>query len=153
MPWRAGRILDVEIGRPAWFSFFPPQGGEGENADTMTASFPYRLAAALGALFCTLAVGLGAYASHGAEGLAQSRLQTASLYLFLHGLALGVFALRHRGPWFALAFACWVAGCFMFCGSLVAAVLWQVPAAAAPFGGVAFMLGWLLLGAAALREK
>lgn len=119
----------------------------------MTVSLPYRIVAAVGAVFCAVAVGLGAYASHGAEGLAQSRLQTASLYLFLHGVALGVFALRHRGWLFASAFACWVAGCLAFCGSLVAATLWQAPTAAAPLGGGAFMFGWLLLAVAVLRKE
>ncbi len=120
--------------------------------ESMTTPLPYRLAAAIGALFCAMAVGLGAYAAHGVEGLAQSRLQTASLYLFLHGLALAVFALRHRGALFASAFSCWLVGCVAFCGSLVAAALWQASPMAAPFGGMAFMLGWLLLVIAMLRE-
>jgi len=119
----------------------------------MTTPTSFRLVAALGALFCAIAVGLGAYASHGAEGVAQARLETASLYLFLHGASLAVFASRHRGPVFALAFAGWLVGCLAFCGSLVAAALWQLPTAAAPFGGVAFMLGWLALAVALLREK
>jgi uncharacterized membrane protein YgdD (TMEM256/DUF423 family) len=126
---------------------------ERDNAGTMNTSLPYRIVAAIGAVSCAIAVGLGAYASHGVDGLAQSRLQTASLYLFLHGLALAVFALRHRGRLFASAFVCWIVGCLAFCGSLVAAALWQASTTTAPIGGVAFMFGWLLLGTAFLKEK
>lgn len=111
-----------------------------------------RIAAALGAVFCACAVALGAWSAHAAPEQAQARLDTATLYLFFHGLALAFFALRQRGFLSAISLVCWLAGCFLFCGSLVAAALWNAPVALAPFGGMAFMLGWLLQAVAAFRE-
>lgn len=113
----------------------------------------HRLAAALGAVFCALAVGLGAYAAHGAPEEARARLDTASLYLFFHGFALTVFALRQRGAWAGASLVLWLAGCAMFCGSLVAGALWGVSTALAPAGGIAFMLGWIARAVALLRSS
>lgn len=110
-----------------------------------------RIAAALGAVFCACAVALGAWSAHAAEEAARARLDTAALHLFFHGLALAVFALRQRGFLSAASLVCWLLGCFLFCGSLVAAALWNAPTTLAPFGGSAFMLGWLLQAVVALR--
>lgn len=112
-----------------------------------------RTAAAIGAVFCACAVGLGAWSAHAAPELARARLDTAVLYLFLHGMALALFALRQQGILSALSLACWLTGCVLFCGSLVAAALWNAPTALAPFGGMAFMLGWLVQAVVALRRK
>ncbi len=102
-----------------------------------------RYAAALGAVFCALAIGLGAYAAHAASQDAQARLDTAALHLFFHGFALAVFALRQCGFWAMASLVLWVAGCAMFCGSLVAGALWGASTALAPAGGIALMLGWI----------
>ena len=113
----------------------------------------HRLTAALGALFCALAIGLGAYAAHAASEIARGRLETASLHLFFHGFALAVFALRQRGFWAGASLALWIAGCVLFCGSLVAGALWGASTAFAPAGGIALMLGWLARAVALLRSR
>ena len=118
--------------------------GTGREPATPCAGPGRRFAAALGAALCAIAVGLGAYAAHAASDTARTRLDTAVLYLFLHGLALAVFALRQRGWLSAASLILWIAGCAGFCGSLVAAALWGAPTMFAPVGGIAFMLGWLL---------
>lgn len=112
-----------------------------------------RLAAALGAMFCALAIALSAYAAHAAPEVARARLDTAALHLFFHGFALAVFALRQHGLWAGLSLMLWIAGCVLFCGSLVAGALWGTSTALAPLGGIALMLGWLARAAALLRPE
>ncbi|MCX7556334.1 DUF423 domain-containing protein [Xanthomonadaceae bacterium JHOS43] len=113
----------------------------------------HRFAAALGAVFCAVAVGLGAYAAHAAPDVAKSRLDTAALHLFFHGFALAVFALRQRGRWASASLVLWLAGCISFSGSLVAGALWGASTAMAPIGGIAFMLGWLSCAMAMLQPN
>ena len=112
-----------------------------------------RLMAVIGTVLCAFALGLGAYAAHAVTGVAQSRLELASLYLFFHGLALAVFALRHEGRLAAASSILWLVGCLAFCGSLIGAALLGTSTALAPVGGSAFMLGWLLRGAAIWRAS
>ncbi|MBS7456422.1 DUF423 domain-containing protein [Coralloluteibacterium stylophorae] len=111
-----------------------------------------RLAAAAGALLCGLAVALGAYASHGAEGAAAVRLGLAALFAFGHGLALVLLAPRVRG-WGALVPLVLLAGVLLFSGSLVAAVLTGASTRLAPAGGGLLMLGWLVQAVASLRRR
>jgi uncharacterized membrane protein YgdD (TMEM256/DUF423 family) len=72
----------------------------------------------------------------------------ACLYAFGHGALLRVLAARagsrveQAGRWLLLL------GVVLFSGSLVGNVLWAWPTAAAPAGGVALIVGWLLLGIA-----
>ena len=124
-----------------------------ERTPTPDAPLGHRLAAALGAVFCACAVGLGAYAAHAASGVTQARLDSASLYLFFHGFALAVFALRQRGVWAVASLLLWVTGCVLFCGSLVAGALWGASTALAPAGGMAFMFGWLMRALAVWRSR
>lgn len=120
---------------------------------TIDVSPFHRLAASLGAVFCALAIGLGAYAAHAASEGAQARLDTASLHLFFHGFALAVFALRQGGFWAMASLVFWISGCAMFCGSLVAGALWGVSTAIAPAGGIALMLGWIARAVALWRSR
>lgn len=112
-----------------------------------------------------IAVALSAYASHAAQGAAQSRLQTAAIMAFGHGLALVVLAparLRttraalasptHGGPAIAanrtlsrLALCAMYLGVLLFSGSLVGNVLAQWPTMLAPLGGMLLIAGWLAL--------
>ena len=108
--------------------------------------------AALGAVCAALAVALAAYASHGAEGQAQSHLQTAALFAFGHGVALATLAPASAGRLRGLALGMLLAGMLLFSGSLAAGVLLGWPTAAAPLGGGLMILGWLLLAAGFLRR-
>lgn len=119
----------------------------------------FTLAAGLG----FLAVALGAFGAHGLSsrlaGLADGaqRLdwwRTAAHYHLAHalavGLAAGVCGETRAGRFACIAFA---VGVVLFSGSLYTMTLtgtrWL--GAITPIGGLAFLLGWALLGWAALR--
>ena len=106
------------------------------------------------------AVLLGAFGAHALAGVldAQGRelWRTASQYHFWHALALAlVFALPgHQRT------RCWAVGAFaigivLFSGSLYALALgaprWC--GAVTPFGGVAFVVGWVALGLSQARRS
>ncbi|NLO79767.1 MAG: DUF423 domain-containing protein [Xanthomonadaceae bacterium] len=108
-----------------------------------------------------LAVGAGAFGSHGLRNLvAPDRVEaweTAVLYHLVHGLALLVVALLHAWrPSKPLAWA-WgfmLLGVCLFSGSIYTIVLtgarWLGPVT--PLGGVTLMLSWLLLAWAGTRR-
>ena len=116
----------------------------------------HRLWIALGALAGLTAVGLSAWAAHGASAQQRPLMDSA---LTLHGwhalalLAVGLCAERRPGLLPHLAGAAFALGMLGFCGGLY----WHVFTGAsagrlAPFGGTTLMLGWALLLAAALRR-
>lgn len=114
---------------------------------------PARLLAAAGALLLAVAVALAAYAAHGADGTAQSRLQTAAAFAFGHGLALVALAPGVRA-WFAqLVLAVLLLGTVLFSGGVASSVLLGTGGAVAPFGGTLLIAGWLAWAAAALRGR
>ena len=112
-----------------------------------------------GSLFALLAVAAGAFGAHGLENrLDQNHLEyfkTAAQYQMYHALALlavaWVGAYRHSRK-AAAAGSCFIAGIFIFAGTLYALALggpkWL--GAITPIGGVLFMVGWLLLLIAAM---
>jgi uncharacterized membrane protein YgdD (TMEM256/DUF423 family) len=112
----------------------------------------------IGAAF--LAVALGAFAAHALK----SRVEPADLVIFetgvryqmYHALALVLLALvaaRQPDPWLARAGWLFVLGIALFSGSLYLLVLtgarWW--GAVTPFGGVAFLAGWLAFGWGVIR--
>lgn len=119
-----------------------------------------RIWVAFAALNGAVAVGAGAYASHGLAGdpRAQELFRLAGQYQMWHALALvALVALSRRagGPArLALRAAGWlfVAGIVLFSGTLYAlATSGALPIGmTAPLGGSAFMLGWVLVAGAAL---
>lgn len=121
-------------------------------AEAPAASPSRRPWAALGALGCALAVAAGAYASHGLAGLDQQRMQTASLYLFLHGVALLWLGEQRRGRLATLASAGLATGVLLFSGSLAAAAMLGWPTRLAPLGGSLLILSWLAIGLSLLRR-
>lgn len=109
-----------------------------------------------------LSVAAGAFGAHGLRSVLAPRdleiYQTAVQYQALHALALlGVAfgASRWGGRLIHLAGLLLVLGVLVFSGSLYVLVLanlrWM--GAITPLGGLAFMAGWLCLGAAAWREE
>jgi uncharacterized membrane protein YgdD (TMEM256/DUF423 family) len=113
-----------------------------------------RVAAALAALHCGLAVALGAYAAHAAAPAAAERLERASLSLLLHGIAVLVFVLGRRpGAGNRLIWGLLLLGSTLFSGSLVALALAALPPTLAPLGGILMMLGWLWAGLHLLRRS
>jgi uncharacterized membrane protein YgdD (TMEM256/DUF423 family) len=112
-----------------------------------------RMFAALGALYCATAVGMGAWAAHAVAGAARLRLETAVLYLFLHGLGLVALAPQLDSRLRRLAAAAIVVGSLLFCGSLVAAAAFGASTRLAPIGGGLLILSWLVLAGALLRGR
>jgi len=120
-----------------------------------------RLALTLAALLLFAAVGLGAFGAHALKArLApdmQAIWQTAVHYHAWHALgllALGLFTMqRPDAPGASLAAWLFVAGIALFSGSLYALALSGVRGlgAVTPFGGVAFLAGWLAFAWAAWR--
>lgn len=107
-------------------------------------------------------VALGAFAAHGLrQQLSPEYLavfQTGVQYQQLHTLALLAVALllqRRAGRLLTLSGGFFVAGMLLFSGSLYALTLTGIGKLGiiTPLGGVAFMLGWLLLGVAAWRQR
>lgn len=108
--------------------------------------------AANGALCAAAAVALSAYAAHAAQGPAQTRLQTAALFAFGHGVALAVLAPQSTRALARFALATLFAGVLLFSGSLVFNVLAQWPTTLAPLGGCLLIAGWLLYAVDAMRR-
>ena len=106
----------------------------------------------LGAVLGGIAVGLGAFAAHGMkahyEAAQLSTFETGVRYQMYHALALLLCGVLGRGGHRTGAAAVLFAiGVLLFSGSLYALV-WSGQTwlgMVTPFGGVAFLVGWLLL--------
>jgi uncharacterized membrane protein YgdD (TMEM256/DUF423 family) len=120
----------------------------------------------IGAINGALAVVLGALGAHMLDPSlgpqAFEIFDTAVRYHFIHSLALiGVALLaphlpRGSGGYrLAAAGAAFTAGIVLFCGGLYVLVGFGIAIGAqlAPFGGVLFILGWLLLAATAFAMQ
>ena len=98
-----------------------------------------------------LAVALGAFGAHGlAESVTPERLatwRTAALYHLAHALAMGLAAALAPQWSTRRAGTLFLVGTVVFCGSLYALVLLDLPVlgAVAPVGGLAFIAGWMSL--------
>tara|TARA_B100000768_G_scaffold83973_1_gene79393 strand:+ start:139 stop:456 length:318 start_codon:yes stop_codon:yes gene_type:complete len=102
---------------------------------------------------------LGAFAAHGLEGhltLAQrATYDTAVFYHAMHTLALlGVLNLTVDSRWLVRSAWCFAIGIVLFSGSLYALAVTGISLLGmiTPFGGGAFIIGWLLLLPATLTE-
>lgn len=109
------------------------------------------------ALLGASAVAMGAFGAHALRGaLPENAMQvwrTAEQYHFWHTLAFALAAML-TGRWARMAAVLFAVGVVLFCGSLYALALgaprWI--GAITPFGGVAFILGWIALGVAVMRQ-
>jgi len=112
----------------------------------MKANRAFQISATLG----FLAVALGAFGAHGLNGLLSGNgtiaiWEKAVLYHLAHTLMLCLLASREKfvaGPWLSF-----VIGIILFSGSLyllaVTNLRWL--GAITPFGGAAFLVGWVWL--------
>jgi len=116
----------------------------------------------LGALSAGLAVALGAFAAHGLRGRlspeALVTFETGARYHMYHALALLAVAwAAARWPGGTTSAAGWlfVAGTVLFSGSLYLLAVTGVRALGAitPFGGLAFIAGWIALAWAAWASR
>ncbi|ROM69065.1 hypothetical protein BK654_21380 [Pseudomonas brassicacearum] len=114
----------------------------------------------LAAFFGFTGVALGAFAAHGLKNRLSADylaiFHTGVTYQLVHALALfGVALLATHIPgrivtWAGISF---VIGILLFSGSLYLLTLTGISKLGiiTPFGGVAFLIGWLCLGLAAWR--
>jgi uncharacterized membrane protein YgdD (TMEM256/DUF423 family) len=110
-------------------------------------------AAGASLLLATIAGAVGGHALTFADAQALRSFETAVHFQFFHGLgviAIVLVGLAGRAGRVRAA-AAWlmIAGTLLFCGSIYARALGVSPGivAAAPYGGVAFMVGWLAFAA------
>ncbi|MFD0740357.1 DUF423 domain-containing protein [Lysobacter koreensis] len=122
------------------------------SSPAIPSSRTTRLLAFGGGLLAAASVALSAYAAHGFEGVAQSRLQTAAVFAFGHGVGLAALAPAAFGRMERIALLALLAGALLFSGSLVSNVLAQWPTTLAPTGGLLLIGGWVLWAVAALRR-
>jgi len=116
----------------------------------------------LGSVSAMLAVALGAFGTHALEGsLTPERIatwETAARYHFYHSLGLLIVGLigTHVGESIRLRWAGWsmFAGILLFSGSLYVLSVSGISylGAITPFGGVAFLLAWLLLASTFIKR-
>jgi uncharacterized membrane protein YgdD (TMEM256/DUF423 family) len=116
-----------------------------------------RLWIGLGSLAGFGAVAMAAFAAHGIGDANAVRIVSSGVQMQgWHALALlatGLWA--PRGGWLAQAAGvAFAVGLVLFCGAVysvgLTGVSWGI---LAPTGGILLMLGWLLLGASALRGR
>lgn len=115
---------------------------------------------AVGAFSGFLSVALGAF---GAHGLAQilnekslSTFHTGAQYQMYHALALigfGLFSLHFPNTVTSLPGWAFTVGTLLFSGSLYALALTQIKLLGiiTPFGGISFLLGWIVFAFQALK--
>ncbi|MCC7267156.1 MAG: DUF423 domain-containing protein [Caulobacteraceae bacterium] len=115
-----------------------------------------RIWLALAALSGLAAVGFGAFGAHGvADPTARDWLATGAHYQLVHALAaITAVMLQGQGRRTRGAAPAFVIGAAVFAGTLYAMALGgpRILGAVTPVGGLAMMLGWLLLAVGALRR-
>ncbi len=115
----------------------------------------------LGSFNAALAIAFGAFAAHGLEGHIDERsiqvFNTAADFHFWHAIGLivvGLIAKTLSNTNFTLVVWIMTLGILLFCGSLyilsVTGIRWL--GAITPFGGISFMIAWLLLAWKSLRQ-
>ncbi len=119
---------------------------------------------AIGAVLMALAVSMGAFGAHALkerlDEYSLSVYEKAVFYHFIHALGILLVALLARTGAIsdsAEARAGWLfaIGILLFSGSLYALAIsgTRILGAITPFGGVAFIAGWLVLAYAAFRAQ
>ena len=108
-----------------------------------------------------LALAFGAFGAHGLQGRIDAHaigiFETGARYHMYHALAMGLAALAVRSGAAStpasVAAAFFLAGIVLFSGSLYLLALTGVRSLGfvTPFGGLAFLVGWIALGWAAVK--
>jgi len=109
------------------------------------------------------AVMLGAFGAHALQPLltdiAYKVYQTGIAYQFYHSLALlacSILSFIKYNKWVFRSACFFIAGIFLFCGSLYLLVIPQMPqaiGAITPIGGICFIAGWICLLIASLQKE
>lgn len=121
-----------------------------------------KLFISLGSINMALAIAIGAFGAHGLAGKVSEKMlanwNTGAHYHIVHALALIVIGLliSKIGPTPSLHWAGWLilAGIILFSGSLYVMALTNIKVlgAVTPFGGVAFIIGWILVAIATFKK-
>ena len=108
-----------------------------------------------GIAMATLAVAIGAFGAHGlkdilAQNNREETFELAVRYQFYHAFALlftGMLMGQYLSPAAKYAALCFTAGIVLFSGSLYLLSLSGITmfGAVTPFGGLLFIIGWVLL--------
>src|SRR4051794_7497074 len=129
----------------------------GCNSATRVGVPMQRLWIGLGSLTGFGAVAMAAFAAHGIADPTAYRIVSSGVQMQgWHALALlGAGLWAPRGGWLAdVAGSAFTLGLILFCGAVyslgLAGVSWGI---FAPIGGTLLMIGWLLLGASAVRAR
>lgn len=113
---------------------------------------------------------MGAFAAHGLKGKLSpegfAAFETAVRYQFFHTFAIIAVALlsdQIKSKWLSWAGKLFILGIFLFSGSLyilsqkslglITETQGQVFGAITPFGGLSFIIGWLMLFISVLKNK
>jgi uncharacterized membrane protein YgdD (TMEM256/DUF423 family) len=122
----------------------------------------------LGALLAALAIGAGAFGAHALKSIVSADVmqvfETANRYQFYHALALimaAFFLLHFKVNAFNWACRLFLCGILIFSGSLyvLCFVKWKMLnhlfwiGAITPFGGLSFIVGWLLMARGFMKIK
>lgn len=123
---------------------------------------------AAGAVLAGLAVALGAFGAHGLKKIVPaetvSTFQTGVQYQMYHALALlfaGILFEKFSQQYIRLAGIFFIAGILLFSGSLYLLTVFKAADTVGlekfglitPFGGLAFIAGWIFLLLAVLRKR
>ncbi len=117
---------------------------------------------AFGAFNAFLAVGAGAFAAHGLKDVLSPEylavFKTAADYQLIHGIGLvliGALCKHKTNRWLYTAAIFMFIGIILFSGSLYALTLSSIKMLGiiTPFGGVCFLIAWLITGFNFLLRK
>jgi uncharacterized membrane protein YgdD (TMEM256/DUF423 family) len=115
----------------------------------------------IGSIAASISVLAGAFGAHGLADVLGDRAdvyETAARYHMYHALAIilvGILFRRYRSRAVMMAGWLFLAGVLVFSGSLYVLAISGVAAwgAITPFGGVLFVLAWILLGTGVWRAR
>ncbi|TRX57075.1 DUF423 domain-containing protein [Thalassomonas sp. M1454] len=126
----------------------------------ITINTRIRILQAFAGIFAAIAVLLSAWLSHAGKELplvSQNNIETALLFAFIHVLAIFIVVIAYNQSQRAVLVNCgylFLFGIIAFSGVLILKVFVAVGALSklTPIGGMAFVLGWLILAFVQLKE-
>ena len=115
---------------------------------------------AIGAILMAIGIALGAFGAHGLQDKLSEKYmavyQTGVLYHLIHALGIilvGLLAQHHPSPLINKAGGLMLLGVILFSGSLYALSISGISKLGiiTPFGGLAFIVAWIMLATACLK--
>lgn len=114
-----------------------------------------------GGVFAMLSVAIGAFGAHALKGILGANAatwETGVQYQMFHSVGIlvcGLLLMKERSRLYASAAVLFSIGIILFSGSLYALSITKISilGAITPFGGFAFLVGWLCLIIGAARQN